>query len=425
MAKHKKSSAQKIRKLGKPSQQLIAKGRSFYLPCYKPREMIVDRGKGARIWDLDGNDYIDFAAGIAVCALGHANPEMIRALNQQAKKMWHTSNVYFTEPTIRLAEELVKASKFAKRVFFNNSGGEANEAAIKLARKYASSQGRPPEKRTIITFQGSFHGRTMATMTATAQPKYQQGFEPLPGGFAYCPYNDFEAVERMMGDHVCAIMIETVQGEGGVVPARPGFLTHLRKLCDKYGALLILDEVQDGMLRTGKLFSHWWEPSLQPDIVTLAKALGGGIPISAMLVGEKASEVMQFGNHGSTFGGNPLATSVARVVLKKLQGRPLQQNVAARGKQLMKGLEKIGREFSLFKEVRGRGLMIGVELEGAARGKSGEISEACRKNGVLVLQAGPDVLRLVPPLVITAKEVDAGLERVRQAVAAWRDTLQG
>lgn len=417
-----KAKAPTVKPPGKAAQTLIAKGRQYYVPNYKPRDMVLAKGKGARLWDTDGNEYVDFGAGIAVCALGHANPALKSVLKAQADKLWHTSNIFFTEPGIRLAEELVKASKFASRVFFSNSGGEANEAAIKLARKYAADKGKGPEKRTIITFHGSFHGRTLATVTATAQPKYQQGFEPLPGGFRYCAFNDFDAIERMMDGNVCAIMTEIVQGEGGIQPMKPGFLAHLRKLCDKYDALLMLDQVQCGMMRTGKLFSHWWEDGVEPDVVTLAKALGGGVPIGAMLVNAKTENVLQFGSHGSTYGGNPLVTAVAREVLKQLQAKALIKNVEQRGKQLRAGLEKLGKEFDLFTEVRGRGLMIGAELNGAHNGKAGDISEICRKHGVLVLQAGPNVLRLVPPLVITEKDCAEGLKRMRAAFVSMQNS---
>jgi len=408
------------RKPQKPATKaLIAKGRKFYTHAYKPRETILDRGAGSMVWDLDGNDYVDFGAGIAVSALGHHNKDLLNALNAQAKKLWHTSNIFFTEPPVLLAEELVKSSKFAKRVFFTNSGGEANEAAIKLARKYAADKGRPPEKRVIITFTGSFHGRTLATVTATAQPKYQHGFEPLPGGFEYCKFNDFDAIEKMMGDHVCAVMSEVVQGEGGITPVAPGFLKHVQALCHKYDALLMLDQVQCGMGRTGKLFSHFNEPGVKPDVVTLAKALGGGMPIGACLIGERAENTFQFGSHGSTFGGNPLACAVARVVLKKLQSTPLQKNVTERGKQMKAALAAINKQHGLFTEIRGRGLMIGAELKPQWHGKAGDITELARSHGVLALQAGPNVLRFVPALTITEKEVREGMKRLEKAIGAY------
>lgn len=404
---------------GASTKELLALGRKYYTHAYKPREMILDHGKGAMVWDLDGNDYVDLGAGIAVSALGHHSDVLLDALKTQAKKIWHTSNVYFTEPPIRLAEALVKSSKFAKRVFLTNSGGEANEAAIKLARKYAADKGRPPEKRNIITFTGSFHGRTLATVTATAQPKYQHGFEPLPGGFLYCPFNDFDAIAKMIDENTCAVMSEVVQGEGGITPVKPGFLKHVQDLCHKHDALLMLDQVQCGMMRTGKLFSHFSEPGVKPDVVTIAKALGGGIPIGAMLVGERAENTFQFGSHGSTFGGNPLACSVARVVLEKIQSPEITKNVRERGQQLTAALKAINKQHGIFKEIRGRGLMIGAELNPQWHGKAGDIAETARKNGLLILQAGPNVLRCVPALTITEKEMKEAIARLQQAITVF------
>ena len=284
---------------------LLAAGQHYYLPVYRPRAVILERGQGARVWDNEGHEYLDLSAGIAVCGLGHNDPDLVAALVEQAGKLWHTSNVFYSEPPLRLAEELVTASRFASRVFLCNSGAEANEAAIKLIRKWATAQGRAPDRRVIVTFRGSFHGRTMATVTATAQPKYQEGYEPLPGGFRYVDFNDLAQLETAMasGD-VAAVLVEPIQGEGGVMPAAEGFLQGVRELCDRHGALLALDEIQCGMGRTGTLFAHWQE-GITPDIVTLAKALGGGFPIGAMLAGPKVAEVMQFGAQGTTFGGNP------------------------------------------------------------------------------------------------------------------------
>lgn len=401
------------------SKALIAKGKKYYTLAYKPREVVLARGQGSKVWDAEGKDYIDFGGGIAVTALGHANRDLIKALTDQAGKIWHTSNVFFTEPATSLAEELVKASKFAKRVFLSNSGSEANEAAIKLARKYAADKGRPPERREIITFTGSFHGRTLAAVTATAQPKYQAGFEPLPPGFRYVPFNDFEALKAAVNENTCAIMLETIQGEGGITPAAPGFLTLVQELCRKYDALMILDQVQCGMGRTGKLFSHFNEPGVKPDVVTVAKALGGGIPIGAMLMGERVENTFQFGNHGSTFGGNPLACAVARVVLKKLQSPELQANVRARSKQMFAALNAINKKYDLFTEVRGKGLMIGAELKPRWHAKAGDIGDLARAYGVLVLQAGPNVLRFLPALNITEKEMTQGIARLDRAIAAY------
>jgi acetylornithine/N-succinyldiaminopimelate aminotransferase len=406
-----------IKKPSARTKKLVAIGKQYYVPNYKPREAILDHGKGARIWDIDGNDYIDFGAGIAVNGFGHQDPDLVKALVTQAKKIWHTSNVFYTEPPVMLAQELVKASGFAKRVFFCNSGGEANEAAIKLARKYAADKGRPPEQREIITFEGSFHGRTMATVTATAQPKYQKGFEPLPGGFVYCPFNDFDAIEKRIGPATCAVMCEVVQGEGGIRPVKPGFLKHVQDLCRKYDALLILDQVQCGMGRTGHLFSHFAEKGVIPDVVTLAKGLGGGFPIGAMLVGERAAETLQFGSHGSTFGGNPMATAVARAVIRKLQSKALRKNVQDRARELRDALGKLNDAHDVFTEIRGRGLMIGAELKGELKGKAGDLIEAVRHHGLLILQAGPDVLRIMPPLTVTKQEIAEGVKRLHEAFA--------
>lgn len=409
--------------IGALSQELIAKGKQFYTPNYKPREMILDRGQGSTVWDLDGRDYIDLGSGIAVCSLGHQDPDLLAALDVQSRKLWHTSNIFYTEPPIRLAEKLVESSGFAKKVFFSNSGAEANEAAIKLARKYAADAGRPPEKRNIISFNGSFHGRTLATVTLTAQPKYQVGFEPIPTGFVYCDvFNDEAAIEKLVDDSVCAIFVEPVQGEGGVMPAKAGFLKHLRALCDKVGALLIVDEIQAGLGRTGTLFA-FEQDGVKPDVVTLAKALGGGLPIGAMLVGEKACDVLQFGTHGTTFGGNPVMAAVALASVTKLATPAIAANVKKQGEALRAGLEAMNAELGLFKEIRGRGLMIGAELLPEHAGKSGDISELARKEGTLVLVAGPNVMRFLPPLVITDAELAEGLKRFKAALVKYKASI--
>lgn len=399
--------------LSNASRTLVQKGQQYYLPNYKPREMILDRGKGARVWDADNNEFIDLGSGIAVCSLGHGDPDLIKALTDQAQKLWHTSNIFFTRPPIELAEELVKSSGFAKRAYFCNSGTEANEAAIKLVRKYAAMKGRTPEQREIITFTGSFHGRTLAAVTATAQPKYQEGYEPLPGGFTYVPFNDFDAIEKAVSDKTCAIFVEPIQGEGGIMPAHPKFLAHLRKLCDKHDALLVLDEIQCGMGRTGTFFAYMGYEGIKPDVVTLAKALGCGIPIGAMLVGEKGEQTLQFGSHGSTFGGNPIMCNVALAALRKLQTPAITTNVQKQSKALVNGLRTLNEELGMFSEIRGSGLMIGAVLKEQWHGKAGDITEACRQHGVLVLIAGPNVLRFLPPLNITDEELQTGLARVK------------
>ena len=398
---------------------LVELGKRYWLPVYKPRELVLDRGMGARVWDTEQREYIDFGAGIAVNALGHQDPDLLAALTEQAHKLWHSSNVFYTEPPLHLAQELVEASGFAERVFLCNSGAEANEAAIKLVRKWASAQGRPVDKRVIVTFRGSFHGRTLATVTATAQPKYQEGYEPLPGGFRYLDFNDVTALEAAFaaGD-IAAVMLEPVQGEGGVLPAAPGYLKRVRELCDAHDALLVLDEIQCGMGRTGTLFAHT-QDSVTPDIVTLAKALGCGFPIGAMLTGPKVAQVMQFGAHGTTFGGNPMAAAVARVALRKLSAAEVLKNVQRQSDALREALMSIGTELGVFSQVRGRGLMLGAVLVDTYRGKAGDVLDVAAAYGLLMLQAGPDVLRFVPPLNISDEDLSEGLSRLRAALRAF------
>ena len=394
----------------------------YYLAVYRPRAIVLDHGNGSRVWDRDGREYVDFGAGIAVNALGHAHPALIAALTEQAGKLWHTSNVFVSEPPLRLAEALVTASRFARRVFLCNSGAEANEAAIKLARKWATAQGREPGRRVILTFNGGFHGRTLAAVTATAQPKYHEGFEPLPGGFRYSDFNDLAAAEAAMaGGDVCAVLVEPVQGEGGVTPATDAFLHGLRALCDHHGALLMFDEIQCGMGRTGHLFAcHGY--GVVPDVVTLAKALGSGFPIGAMLVGDRAAEAMQFGSHGTTFGGNPLAAAVALAALQELSSPALQVNVKRQSLALREGLAAMDAEFGLFAEIRGRGLMIGAQLRSGHTGQAAGILDRCIEHGLLMLQAGPDVLRFVPALNITDADVAEGLARLRIVLAEFKRT---
>ena len=398
---------------------LLALGRDVYLPVYRQRQVILERGQGARLWDSEGREYVDFSAGIAVCGLGHCDPDLVAALAEQAGRLWHTSNVFYSEPPLRLAEELAAASRFAARVFLCNSGAEANEAAIKLVRKWATAQGRAPDRRVIVTCRGSFHGRTLAAVTATAQPKYQAGYEPLPGGFRYVDFNDATALEiAMAAGDVAAVMLEPVQGEGGVMPAAPGFLRAVRALCDHHGALLVLDEIQSGMGRTGTLFAHW-QDDVVPDIVTLAKALGGGFPVGALLAGAKVAEAMQFGDHGTTFGGNPLAAAVARVALRKLSSQAIEANVTRQAAALRAGLAALDGREAVFSGVRGRGLMLGAVLKPEYAGRAGEILDHAATHGLLLLQAGPDVLRFVPPLNIGDEDVAEGLSRLSAALRAF------
>ena len=402
------------------TEALVAAGVRTYVPNYAPKPVVFDHGEGSRLWDIDGREYIDLATGISVNSFGHGHPDLIEAVTSQAGRLMHASNLYYVESTVRLAEELVDAT-FADRVFFCNSGAEANEAAIKIVRRHASEAGRGPGEREIITFEGSFHGRTLATVTATAQPKYHEGFEPLPGGFTYCPFNDPEALEAAVSDRTCAVMLEPVQGEGGVTPARQGFLRHIQDLCRRHEALLVLDEIQSGMGRTGKFLAYEWEAGIEPDVVTMAKALAGGLPMGAVLVGARASGALALGTHGSTFGGNPVAAAAARVAVRLAGGADLLANVVRQGDAFRLFLNRINAELGLFRDVRGRGLIIGAELGEAYDGKAGALVDACADEGVIVLVAGPSVLRLLPPLNISDEDVSdavSGMERVFRAFAA-------
>jgi acetylornithine/N-succinyldiaminopimelate aminotransferase len=396
--------------------ELVDSARRHAWPIYRPRGLVLARGQGARVWDEEGSEYVDFAGGIAVSALGHGDPELLSALTAQAGRLWHASNVFHNEPAVRLSEELAVASGFDARVFLCNSGAEANEAAIKLVRRWATAQGRLPERREILTFHGSFHGRTLATLTATAQPRYQEGYEPLPHGFRYADLHDRAAVESALaGGSVAAVMVEPVQGEGGVMPLADDFLRFLREACDRHGALLVLDEIQCGMGRTGRLFAHQWA-GIRPDVMTLAKALGCGLPIGAALARPEVAECMGFGAHGTTFGGNPLACAVARVALRRLCSAELLANVERQSQALREGLAEIDAGLGLFRELRGRGLMLGAVLAPEFAGRAGEVLDHAAACGLLLLQAGPDVLRFVPPLNLGDADAAEGLARLRAAL---------
>ncbi|MBF0351634.1 MAG: aspartate aminotransferase family protein [SAR324 cluster bacterium] len=394
------------------THDLVAKGEKYYLPVYSPQKFILSHGRGSRLWDTDGREYIDMSAGISVNSLGHQHPELVAAFKEQGEKLWHISNLYYSEPAIRLAEELVSLS-FAERVFFANSGAEANEAAIKIARKYASAH-FAEDKREIITFQGSFHGRTITTVSATAQPKYQKGFAPLTGGFVYCNLNDRNAVDQAISEKTCAVLIEPIQGEGGINISDLQFLEHLRQLCDQYKALLIFDEIQCGMGRTGKLFAYEWTTVI-PDIMTLAKALGGGLPLGAVLTTNQFASVFSPGDHGSTFGGNPVMCAVARAALKVINSRETLKNVEKQGATLKARLQEMNKKYDMFSEIRGQGLIVGAELKGRFLNHAPEINHACHQQGVMILQAGKNVLRFLPPLNISDEELNTGLERMEQA----------
>lgn len=386
----------------------------YMMPNYAPAPMVIARGAGSRVWDQDGNEFIDLAGGIAVNALGHAAPALVEALNDQAQLLWHLSNAYTNEPALRLAKALVDAT-FADRVFFSNSGGEANEAALKLARRYAHDR-HGAQKDEIISFSNGFHGRTFFTVSVGGQTKYSEGFGPKPGAITHVPFNDADAVGDVMSDRVCAIMIEPIQGEGGVVAAEPAFLQRLRALCDANEALLIFDEVQSGMGRTGELYAYM-SYDVTPDILTTAKALGGGFPIGATLATDEVAASFVVGTHGSTYGGNPLATAVAGRVLEIINQPEFLAAVKTKAAAAMMRLESMAKKSSFIKEVRGRGLWIGCELTPDAGFDSGDVAKAALASGVMVLKAGPQVVRLAPALNISDGDLEEGLGRLEATFA--------
>ncbi len=391
---------------------LRAQHDQYLFPNYAPLTIMPSHGKGARLWDTDGREYIDFAAGIAVSALGHAHPELVEALHQQAQKYWHVSNIMSNGPAIDLARRLVDAT-FAERVFFSNSGAEANEAALKLARRYAHDK-YGAHKHEIIAFDNGFHGRTFFTVSVGGQPQYSDGFGPAIEGIRHLPYNDIAAIEAAISDKTCAVMMEPLQGEGGVVPADPAFVKRVRELCDENNALLIFDEVQTGVMRTGELYAYM-AYDIEPDILTSAKGLGGGMPIAATLAKEQVASAFSVGVHGSTFGGNPLACAVAAKLLEIVDTPQMKVQVQAISKQLKSGLESLNNEFSLFSEIRGQGLLLGCELLPSYAGRARGLMDALMDQGVLALVAGSNVLRVVPPLVATEEDIYEGLARMTQA----------
>ncbi|HBC3496812.1 TPA: aspartate aminotransferase family protein [Vibrio parahaemolyticus] len=384
------------------------------VPCYNPMEMIPVRGKGSRIWDQDDNEYIDFAGGIAVSCLGHCHPVMVDALTEQGNKLWHLSNVMTNEPALRLAKKLTEVS-FAERVFFANSGAEANEAALKLARRYAADV-HGPEKSEIIAFKQGFHGRTFFTVTVGGQAAYSDGFGPKPGDVTHLPYNDIEALQAHMSDRTCAVMMEPLQGEGGIVPPTPEFAQAVRELCDKHNALLIFDEVQTGNGRTGHFYAYQGL-GITPDILSTAKSLGGGFPIGAMLTTAKLAAHLKVGTHGSTYGGNPLACAVAEAVVNEVTKPEVLAGVLEREALFRAGLEKINAKYNLFSEVRGKGLLLGAALNEEWQGRARDVLVAAGKQGLLVLVAGANVVRFTPSLVITQQEIEEGLAKLDKAIA--------
>jgi succinylornithine aminotransferase len=386
----------------------------YFIPMFAPAPFIPVRGEGSRLWDQEGRDYIDFAGGIAVNALGHAHPELCQTLQQQSHQLWHLGNGYTNEPVLRLARRLVEAT-FADKVFFCNSGAEANEAALKLARKYAHDR-VGAEKCEIVAFDNAFHGRTLFTVSAGGQPKYSKDFAPLPGGIQHVAYNDLAAARAAIGPRTCAVIVEPIQGEGGVVPADPAFLQGLRELCDEQDALLIFDEVQTGVGRTGSLYAYM-QYGVTPDLLTSAKALGGGFPIGALLTTNRCAAALSVGSHGTTYGGNPLASAVADTCLSIINTPEVLAGVTERHQWFRQGLEQINEQYRIFSDIRGRGLLIGCALAPDYAGKAKTLTNYAADAGLLALIAGPDVLRFAPSLIISPAEVTEGLQRLATAVA--------
>ncbi len=367
---------------------------------YKRFPVVMERGQGCTLWDTQGHRYTDFVAGIAVCNLGHAHPRITEVVARQAGRLVHVSNLYYTIPQTELARILVEHS-FADRVFFGNSGAEANEAAIKLARKYFKDAGQP-ERFRIVCMEKSFHGRTMATLSATGQDKIRKGFDPVLEGFSFVPFNDFDALKSAIDDHTCAVMLEPIQGEGGIRCPDPDFLQQVRQLCDQRGMLMILDEIQTGMGRTGTLFAHE-QYGVTPDIMTLAKALANGLPIGAMLATERVAAAFGIGSHASTFGGTPLVAAAALETLKIMDEERIVDRARDTGAYFKDVLIQLKRRHRRIAEVRGRGLLLGIQLNGPAD----ELVPVLMGKGFLVNCVQGDTLRFVPPLIIQKDEIDA------------------
>ena len=381
---------------------------AYMVPCFAPAPFIPVKAAGSRVWDQQAKEYIDVAGGIAVNALGHANPALANALKAQLDKLWHIGNGYTNEPVLQLAKTLVE-STFADKIFFCNSGAEANEAALKLARKYAHDK-FGADNSEIIAFKNSFHGRTLFTVTVGGQPKYSSDYAPLPQDITHLPYNDIDAVKAAFSSRTCAVIVEPIIGEGGVMPADPQFLQVLRELCDKHEATLIFDEVQTGAGRTGQLYAYQ-HYNVVPDILTSAKGLGGGFPIGAMLAKEAWAQVFQPGTHGTTFGGNPLAATVANSVLAQMDSA-LLAGVGERHTLIVDKLNALNAKYDLFSAVRGMGLLIGAELASHLRGKAKALTNLAAEEGLIALIAGPDVLRFAPALNIPLADIDEAFVRL-------------
>lgn len=385
----------------------------YMTPNYSPQQAIPVRGEGSRLWDQTGKEYIDFAGGIAVNALGHCHPALVDALTTQANKVWHLSNVYTNEPALSLAREMVERT-FADKAYFCSSGGEANEAAFKLARRWAYDN-FGEKKHKIISFRQAFHGRTLFTVSVGGQPKYSEGFGPIPGGIVHAGFNDLDSVRELIDDDTCAVVVEPIQGEGGVTPATQEFIGGLRELCDRHQALLVFDEVQSGVGRSGKLYAYM-HYGVTPDILTTAKALGGGFPIGGMLTTDRVAPSLAVGTHGSTYGGNPLACAVGLAALTTIDTPEVLDGVERRHELFREHLEVINRKYGVFKEIRGMGLLIGAEMSDDFQGKARDILPLALEQGLMILVAGPNVLRMAPSLVIPEADIQEGMSRLELAI---------
>ena len=385
----------------------------YMAPNYAPQQIIPVRGEGSRLWDQEGREYIDFAGGIAVNSLGHCHPVLVNALKEQGEKLWHLSNVFTNEPALKLAKTLTERT-FADKVFLCSSGGEANEAALKLARRWAVDH-YGEHKDKIISFYQSFHGRTFFTVSVGGQPKYSQGFGPVPGGILHANFNNLESVRKLVGDDTCAIMVEPMQGEGGIVPATQEFLQGLRDLCDEHNALLIFDEVQTGVGRSGELYAYK-NFGITPDILTSAKSLGGGFPIGATLTTDAIAKSLAIGTHGSTYGGNALASAVALAAVEFIDTPEVLQGVKHRHDLFREHLETINRKHGVFKEIRGMGMLMGAQMSDAFEGRAKDILPLAIEEGVMALIAGPNVLRMAPSLVIPEEDIAEGMARLERAI---------
>ncbi|GAB5381193.1 MAG: aspartate aminotransferase family protein [Aliiglaciecola sp.] len=384
------------------------------VPNYNPASMVPVKGVGSRVWDQEGTEYIDFAGGIAVNVLGHCHPELVATLKEQGEKLWHLSNVFTNEPSMRLAKKLTDAT-FAERVYFANSGAEANEAALKLARRFALDH-FGESKDQIISFKQGFHGRTFFTVTVGGQAAYSDGFGPKPGAIDHVDYNDLSALEAAMSDRTCAVMMEPLQGEGGIISPTQEFVEGVRALCDKHNALLIFDEVQSGVGRTGHLYAYMGL-GVAPDILTTAKSLGGGFPIGAMLTTEEIAKSLKPGTHGSTYGGNPLACAVAEKALDIVNTPEVLEGVLKKEALFREGIKAINDKYKVFTEVRGKGMLLGCALNEDYKGRARDFLVASAANGLMCLVAGANVVRFAPSLVIPDEDIKEGLERFERAVA--------